>query len=214
MKITRSIVFFICLAVLFAIPLGRARADCPNTIFPPILIYDEDDLLEVALEDAGKYHGDVCLCLTIAFRATQLAISGLWSEEIPKRGDLRITTALPSPGSRDAFEFITRVVTRAGGNDFKLQLPTGSTGLSRANFTFVFERKSTGKKVRVTLKEGVFPEGYFEMRGKAKGPNPDLSSPVKKDFKRIKERLKNKLLCFWSPDKIFELEVVTEGSGQ
>ena len=55
----------------------------------PILIYDEDNLLKISIEDVGKYHGDICPCAIAGFRATQLAKSQLWRDEIPKREDLR-----------------------------------------------------------------------------------------------------------------------------
>jgi hypothetical protein len=52
---------------------------------PPISIYDEGNLLVLSLEDTGKYHGDICPCVVVAFRATKLAISQLWKDEIPRR---------------------------------------------------------------------------------------------------------------------------------
>jgi hypothetical protein len=102
-----------------------------------ILIYDEEDLLKISIEDVGKYHGDVCLCLTLAFRVTQLAISQLWQDEIPKRGDFKIISACPTPGTKDCFEFITRVITRGEDNDFKLELPPGTDieNMRSDNFT-------------------------------------------------------------------------------
>ena len=172
----KSIIYFICLLLIFGLftkAEGVSRTTTkiisePKTIsnLSPILIYDEDDLLEISIENVGKYHGDVCLCLTLAFRAIQLAISKLWQDEIPKRGDFKIISACPTPGSKDCLEFITRVITRGNGNDFKLELPTGTDieNMTSDNFAFLFIRKSTNDFIRIRMKEGLFPDGFFELR--------------------------------------------------
>ncbi|MCD6569913.1 MAG: hypothetical protein J7L53_04345 [Deltaproteobacteria bacterium] len=156
MKKIRYMIYLMGLLAVFVSPFGKIEAIDKKhgevaveqravIKLSPILIYDKDELLEITIEDVGKYHGDICVCLTIAFRATQVAISQLWGSEIPKRGDFKIISGLPTPGSKDAFEFITRVITRKGGKDFKLQLLEGTDikNMSRDNFTFAFIRKST-----------------------------------------------------------------------
>lgn len=40
-------------------------------ILTPILIYDRDNLLEIGIEDVGKYHGDVCPCVAIEIRVNE-----------------------------------------------------------------------------------------------------------------------------------------------
>ncbi|MBC8526712.1 MAG: hypothetical protein H8D22_07625, partial [Candidatus Cloacimonetes bacterium] len=148
----KSIIYFICLLLIFGlftktegISRTTAKINPDQRLISnpsPILIYDEDDLLEISIEDVGKYHGDVCLCLTVAFRATQLATSQLWKDVTPERGDFKIISACPTPGSKDCLEFITRVITRGNGNDFKLELPTGTDieNMTNDNFSFLFIR--------------------------------------------------------------------------
>jgi formylmethanofuran dehydrogenase subunit E len=160
-----------------------------------ILIYDEDDLLEIMIEDVGKYHGDVCLCLTLAFRSIQFAISQLWQDEIPKRGDFKIISACPTPGSKDCFEFITRVITRGKGNNFKLEIPTGTNieNMTNNNFTFLFIQKSTGDSIRIKTKEGLFPDGFFELRKIVKYGNISTEEE-EENFWKFKGELKHKFL--------------------
>ncbi len=176
MNKVKSMIYFVCLLLTFSFftKIESAESSLTEVVteqkviskLSPILIYDEDDLLEISIEDVGKYHGDVCLCLTLAFRATQLAISQLWQDEISKRGDFKIISACPTPGSKDCLEFITRVITRGNGNDFKLELPTGTDieNMTSDNFAFLFIRKSTNDFIRIRMKEGLFPDGFFELR--------------------------------------------------
>ncbi len=171
-----------------------------------ISIYDEDDLLELSIEDAGKYHGDICPCLVVGFRATQLAISQLWENEIPKREDFKIISALPSQGAQDAFEFITRVKTR---KDFELKLLEGTSiaDLLLKNWTFTFIRKSTGEQISIWLKKDVFPESpkkFFKLRRKARF-NESATSEDKEAFKLAKQEFKKRLMKL-PLDKLFGFE--------
>lgn len=222
MKKTKQLIYLIYLLAVFVSPFGEIEAADEKgaevrveqkaaTQLSPILIYDEDKLLEITIEEVGKYHGDICVCLTIAFRATQLAISQLWRDQIPRRGDLKITSALPTPGSKDAFEFITRVITRKRGADFDLKLPEGTDKKSmvKDSFTFNFVRKSSNEQIKIIVKDTVFPEGYFELRNKVKFDIPIPATPEEeKTFKQTKQKLTDLLLYFWPTNKIFDIEIV------
>ncbi len=166
-----------------------------KTNLNPISIYDEDNLLELSIEDAGKYHGDICPCLVVGFRAIQLAISQLWGNEIPRREDFKIISALPGQGAQDAFEFITRVKTR---KDFELNLPDGTSiaDLSLKNWAFTFIRKSNEKQVNIWLKNNAFPEGpekFFELRKKTEF-NESAILKNKEKFKLAKQEFKKRLI--------------------
>lgn len=223
MNRAQYLIYVVCGLAVFANPCGKLEAaekKAPEvrveqeavTKLSPILIYDEHNRLEITIEEAGKYHGDICICFTIAFRATRLAISRLWRGEIPRRGDFKIVSALPTPGSRDAFEFITRVVTREKGEDFKFKMPEGADirTMSKDNFTFTFIRKSSNEQINIRVKETVFPEGYFELRNKVIGnvPRPPTSHE-ERIFKQAKQKLTDSLLYFLPENKIFDFEIVS-----
>ncbi len=162
-----------------------------NTEIPSISIYDEDSVLKISLKDVEKYHGDICPCVVIAFRATQLAISELWKDEIPKREDFKIINSLPTCGTEDTFEFITRVKRR---NDFEIKLPEGTSNLitSEENYTFVFMRKSTGEKITIKVKKEIFQKidkNFFSLRTKIK--LKQATSDEKKAFNSAKKELKD-----------------------
>lgn len=189
-------------AVVLTLMLTVTIARCEDML-TPISIYDEENLLQISIEDVGKYHGDVCPCLIAGFRATQLAISQLWKNEMPRREDFKIISAFPGRGSRDAFEFITRAKTRG---DFTLELPEGTdiANISTDNWIFIIIRKSTGGRIRIWLKEEVFPGGpekYFGLRKKAKfekNPAPE----EKEAFKSAKKKLKHRLIS-WPVERLF-----------
>ena len=175
----------------------------------PILIYDEDNLLKISIEDVGKYHGDICPCAIAGFRATQLAISQLWRDEIPKREDFKIISAFPGRGSQDAFEFITRAKTR---KDFTLKLPEGTSpeNISMGNWVFTIIRKSTGKQIKIWLKEEVFPGGaeeFFKLRKKVKFEK--TATPEEKEaFRSAKQELKEALMSL-PVDELFGFKLGT-----
>jgi len=172
----------------------------------PVLIYDEENLLKISIEDIGKYHGDICPCVIAAFRAIQLAISELWKDEIPKREDSKIISAHPGRGSQDVFEFITRVKTR---KDFILNLPKGTDeeNLSMDNWVFTFIRKSTDARVKLYLKEEVFARGaewFFNLRKKAEFEKA-ATKEEKEAFELAKQELRD-IFMNLSIDKLFEYE--------
>jgi len=173
----------------------------PEYDIAPISVYDGDTLVEISIEDVGKYHGGICICGACAFRASQLGISEIWGEEIPARDDIKIISRLPTPGSKDCFRYITGtgagIETKTEG-EYKIILPDGtevtdmsqsnlkkmSKGNSRDNFRFDICRKSTGDCYEVAVKEGVFPGGYFELRKKVKFSIPaEATAAEKKTFK-------------------------------
>ena len=175
----------------------------------PILIYDGKNLLKISLEDVWKYHRDSDICATVAFRATQLAISKLWKDEIPRREDFKIISAFPGKGSQDAFEFITRAKTR---KDYTLRLPKGTSlpNISMDNWAFTFIRKSTGKQIKVWLKEKVFPGGseeFFRLRKKVRFEKT-ATPEEKKAFESAKQELKKRLIRL-PIDRLFGFRIGT-----
>jgi hypothetical protein len=159
---------------------------------PPISICDKKDTLEIWLEDVGKYHGHICPGATAGFRITQLAISQLWGDETPRRGDFKIISACPAPGPKNAFEFITRVVTRNEGDNFELKLPPGTNAknISLANWRFTFIRKSTSDSLEIRVKEGIIPEDLFKLKKKVKfgKATPEEENALKSAMQEFKHK--------------------------
>ncbi|NAS89439.1 hypothetical protein C4E24_06865 [ANME-1 cluster archaeon AG-394-G21] len=193
----------------------------PEFELEPISIYDGDTLIDISLDDIGDYHGEICVCGGCAFRATQLGISKILGDEIPARDDIKIVSRLPTPGSRDCFQYITGtgpgIETKTKG-EYKVILPDGTAVVNLSNkdlkkasndntldnFRFEVCRKSTGECFEVVLKLGVFSEDYFELRKKVKFGIPEnATSEEKALFKSEWEDTRDKFLT--SPDwELFE----------
>ncbi len=203
-----------------------ARAP-PEFELKPIVINDGGTEVEITIDDVANYHASqvnkepqICVCLVCAFRATKLGISEIWGEEIPSRDDIRIISRLPTLGSRDCFRYVTgtgpEIETRTKG-EYKIVLSDGtevtnmtnknqkklSKGNSLDNFRFEICRKSTGECFEVVLKEGVFPDGFFELRKKVKFDPKNATSEEGALFKSEWEDTRDKFLTL--PDwKLFE----------
>jgi formylmethanofuran dehydrogenase subunit E len=154
----------------------------------PIWIYDEDENLEkfvIQENDVRGYakgmkeiraefeidgkpcqcpDGELGVCEVCAFRATGLAISELWEDEIPNRADLDITWSHPSPCQEKTFRYITGNTAQY----HKVILEDTGKVLSLNNYRYKFTNLDTGDEFEVQVKEGIFPPGFFELRAKAK----------------------------------------------
>ena len=169
----------------------------------PISVYDGEILIKVPIEEAGEPG----ICTPISFRATQLAIAELWGEELPQRSNFMIITACPTPGCEECLDYITKAKTGEGGEgDFKVILAEGTSikNLRRENYTFTFIQKSTGRQIKIWVKEGVFPEGFFEKRTKAKF-DPAATPDEKKAFKALVNEVSTKISEL-PMDELFEWE--------
>ena len=131
-----------------------------------IRMYDEqgEPLVLSAEEVAIEAHGHLCVCGATAFRVTQVAISELWGEEIPTKGQLGVTYQHPGKGHKEVFEYLLgpENVTYVKTGDPK-HLTLGD------NFVYTFVRKDSGATVEMQMKEGVIPEDFFDLRYEVKG---------------------------------------------
>ncbi|CAD7776419.1 CbiX [Candidatus Methanoperedenaceae archaeon GB50] len=172
-------------------------------------IYDErGELLNISLDDLGSAHGHICPCVAAAFKASQRAFLK-WERvrgRAPARGDLEIISAHPSDGHIETFEYILN-----SSNDVTVELPEGTDlmNLTVENYNYRFIEKSSGDMVVVSVKEGLFPVGFFEMRKRCKR---GVATPDERlAFKLAKEELKDKIL-YLPADEVFEVEYIECGS--
>ncbi|MEA1869529.1 MAG: CbiX/SirB N-terminal domain-containing protein [Euryarchaeota archaeon] len=168
-------------------------------------IYDETgELLEISLDDVGAAHGHICPCVAAAFKASQTAFLA-W-DGFPARGDLEIVSAHPSDGHTETFEYILN-----SSKDVTVELPDGtdSVNLTVENYNYKFIEKSTGDMVVVSVKGGLFQDGFFDMRKRCK---TGVATPDEKSaFKLAKKELKEKIL-YLPAEEVFKVEYIEEGS--
>ncbi|MCD4767625.1 MAG: hypothetical protein K8R34_14070 [Methanosarcinales archaeon] len=163
-------------------------------------IYDEGELLDITLDDIAEAHGHICPCVASTFKASLTAFEA-W-DVIPARGDLEIICAHPSDGHIETFEYILD-----SSDDVTVNLPEGTDilNLTEDNYCYSFVEISTGDMVVVSVKDGFFPDGFFEMREKCK---TKVATPDEKSaFKLAKKELKEKFL-YLPAEEVFEVEYI------
>ncbi|KAB3547670.1 MAG: hypothetical protein C5617_002540 [ANME-2 cluster archaeon] len=162
------------------------------------------ELQDISLDDVGAAHGHICPCVAVAFKASQTAFLA-W-DGVPARGDLEIVSAHPSDGHTETFEYILN-----SSDDVTVELPEGTDimNLTAENYNYRFIEKSTGDMVVVSVKDGLFPDSFFEMRKRCK---TGVATPDEKSaFKLAKGELKEKIL-YLPTEEVFEVEYTRGGS--
>jgi hypothetical protein len=88
----------------------------------------------------------------------------LWHQEIPTKGELKATYYHPGKGHKEVFEYLLEpenVTYVKAGDPKHLTLED--------NYIYTFIRKDTGATWKTTMKEGVIPAGFFDLRYQVKG---------------------------------------------
>jgi hypothetical protein len=122
-----------------------------------VTVRDGAGELVITLDDLKKYHGqDFFNGLAMALKIMQIATATLGGGRPFDRRRLRLVLALSPPGVLDGFEYITRAIT-----DRRVIIdPEAGPGLESANGRYYFEVHYEGRKVALSLKDGIIPDGY------------------------------------------------------
>lgn len=113
------------------------------------------------------YHGHTALAmLAITYQGLYGALTHLDTHGEPiYRQDITIVSGHPGPGVRDAFECVTRAMTR-GKYVVDLTLPDARYSQHKdKSYSFILTYKD--QSVRAVLKPNVLPERFFELLGAA-----------------------------------------------
>lgn len=128
-----------------------------------IIIRDNQDLIEIDFEDIKKYHGRGFLAMAaVTFKAMQAAFEALFHDKPPSREDISINSGHPGKGVRDAFEMVTRAVTR---NAYTIDTNKPNARLNPGvdiSYSFDIIAKD-GSRAEIALKEGILPDRFFEL---------------------------------------------------
>ncbi|MCK9338004.1 MAG: hypothetical protein M0P43_09260 [Arcobacteraceae bacterium] len=167
-----------------------------------IKVKNGDDVVVINYDCLRQYHQDTNYAmLAITFKGLQGALK-MFQNGILQRKNIKILSAHPGTGVRDAFEFVTRVVTN---NAFTLDctLPY-ATYNPHKQMGYYFEISNGNNTVNLTLKEGVLMPEFFEFFEKLQ--NKTATKKEINKFTDLKKSIEKKVLKK-SPDKIFEFEV-------
>ncbi|SPU54190.1 hypothetical protein [Bordetella trematum] len=138
-----------------------------NTLTAPadaaITILAEQGPQRIGFDAVQAYHGHGALAmLALVFQGLRGALPLLQDGDTPiARAELRVTSGHPGPGVRDAFEFVTRAVTR-GCYEIDLDLPQArySPGADKS-YSFILQRGP--RSVCAVLRPEVLPADFFTL---------------------------------------------------
>jgi hypothetical protein len=133
-----------------------------------IRIKDQQELIEISFSELRKYHGGAALmALAVGYRVMQVAINELFGSQPPQRKSLKIFSGHGGPGFRDAFEFITRAVTR-GAYEVDVNYPNAQHDPFRAQSYAFIVTADHGAAVEVALKSDFLPHIFYEYMEKGR----------------------------------------------
>jgi len=157
-----------------------------------IRIKDIDGVLEFGLDDLVKFHGTRSICgLTVGYKVLERAFDVLGAREAPlQREAISVATAFPGPGARDAFECVTRAVSR---QQFEvLKDVSASDQIAEAAFgAYYFRVNHDGATVEIGVKPGVIRDEFLKLRRAEK--NGEATDKELKRFRTLQWELSNRI---------------------
>lgn len=141
------------------------RLTAPENVF--LHVQAEEGPLRIGFDAVLAYHGHGALAmLALMFQGLRGALARLQEngQAVP-RAELQVTSGHPGPGVRDAFEFVTRAVTR-GCYEVDTSLPEARYSQTNdKSYSFYLSRGQ--RRVHSVLRAGVLPPEFFALLGDA-----------------------------------------------
>jgi formylmethanofuran dehydrogenase subunit E len=128
-------------------------------------VEDENNTLTIHLTDVALYTGHVCPGVASGYMITCRALEKLYPNSVPVRGQIRLVATAPND-MLDVAAYITGARAFYGrdeinGGDLAVDPTLGPA--ERGRFTIVFQRKDTGKAVKVAFdKSKLMVPGQFK----------------------------------------------------
>jgi len=127
-----------------------------------IRIMDDDDEVEIRFSDVERYHGQHSIAgAALGFQVLRCALGALHPEGHATRGDVAIVSGHPGPGFRDAFELVTRAVTR-GLYEVDHDRPDGRYN-PFGTHAYSWSVTSAGRRADLVLRPDLIPHRFFEL---------------------------------------------------
>jgi len=167
---------------------------------PALAVRDGQVELAFAFGDLVAYHGRGSIGgLALGFKALERGLPLLAHGAVPSRRDITVETAFDGPGSRDAFEMVTRAVT---GGRYALVpgiAPSGAPEAPQGRFVFRLAHEATA--VLLVLRAGLVGDDFTALvrRGAATPAEEQLLVDMKED-------LATRLLAL-PPDRVYHATV-------
>ena len=144
--------------------------------------------------------GSLAVCEAVVYRVIQLAISQLWPEGVPVRADFGATWRHPDTGHEGTFRYILGdaatlnkdIVDGTTDKDFTLDA-----------YQYSFTNLDTGDTFEARVKDGVFPDGFFELRTKVKTEQAAEAEEAR--FSQMWERARDSFIEM-EDDQLFDFD--------
>ncbi|MBK5959455.1 hypothetical protein CCR97_14740 [Rhodoplanes elegans] len=165
---------------------------------PTLTVEGEEDLVAISFDAVAAYHGQAALAmLAVTFQALRVMLPALSPQRPPRRADLTVVSGHPGPGVRDAFEFVTRAVTR-GVYTVDRSLPEARLcpGLDAS---YSWRVSMDGRTVGTALRPGVLPDRFFALVAGGAGK----SEAERAEFSALRRRIAAEVLTV-APEKLFD----------
>lgn len=150
----------------------------------PLRVRDTDSALgrynlqtkELGLKDLARVHGHLCDGLVIAYVLLKAAFEELFVDKIVDRTDIRVVSK-NSPCMVDAAGMMS-------GARINFQTLRVQADLENA---FIVQRISTGRAIKISLKDGVFPEETDQLAKKIRKLRVNGKSVSANEIDRIEQ---------------------------
>ena len=181
-----------------------------------ITVSDNGHVVTLNYEGMLDYHGGGAVAgATMGFRVMQAAACELTGPEQPlERQNICIVSGHPGPGYRDAFEYVTRCVTRQCF-ELNTDLPGGRLSPYQSYaFQFLVTDTHAGKQITVTLREGIIPNRFYEVLRDLRDTRQD--EKLEDELDTLKHDIARKVLAH-PLDQLFQVSmrdvVPSQGTG-
>jgi hypothetical protein len=128
-----------------------------------VTVRDGDDTIRFVFADVEKYHGQGSIGgAAIGFKVVEAALGALFPDAPAPREALTIVSGHGGPGFRDAFELITRAVTRGAYTVDRDRQAGRLNPLSPTAYSFTF-LVADGRAADVVMRDGIVPYRFYEL---------------------------------------------------
>jgi len=128
-------------------------------------VLDKGRQFDFTFDEIEKYHGPIAPAgIAHAFKVMERAFAILSPNIPPERSEIKIETCFRGPGGRDAFEMVTRAVTK---DRFTINLDLGKPYEEFGNRSrYVFKVFYGDKSVTLMVKEGIVSDEFLALGAK------------------------------------------------
>lgn len=165
--------------------------DLPTT--PNLIVTEQGQALEYSFNDLVKYHGYQFLGgVAHAFQVMHACFPLLDNKPL-ERKLIRLETAFPGPGGRDAFEMVTRMVTEERYHLDKKMAP--AEVIRSPQGAYFFRLSYRHNTVEATLKDGFIDPEFIHL---AKSPERTYKQDAR--LAELKLEMTTRLLSHYASD--------------